>query len=271
MSLHAPSRPRSRGIRSAIILPLFVLATTGCDVITADLKHSETAEWRKTYQLAPGGRVEIENVNGRIQVQPSEGDAVEVVVQKTAKGATPEAAKEALGRIEIREDASPASIKIATKIQRTSHWLEMGGAQVKYSVRVPASADVRFSTVNGGVEVVGLSGRVVAETTNGGVIVRDVSGTIDASTTNGGVDVELSRLGEGGAKLECTNGGIKLRLPRDSKASISAAITNGGIETSGLALETIESSRRKLEARLNGGGAPIRLEGTNGGITIASR
>ena len=147
----------------------------------------------------------------------------------------------------------------------------MGGTQVKYTVRVPAGAEVKFTTVNGGVEVTGLSGRVTAETTNGGVTARDISGTIDASTTNGGVDVELTRVGEGGAKLECTNGGIKLRLPADSKASISASITNGGIDASGLTLETTEKSRRRLEGRLNGGGAPIRLDGTNGGIRIAAR
>ena len=136
---------------------------------------------------------------------------------------------------------------------------------------VPVGVEAKFSTVNGGVEISGLSWRVIAETTNGGVSARNISGPIEASTTNGGVEVELARLAEGGAKLECTNGGIRLRLPADSKASISASVTNGGINAEGLSIETTESSRRRLEGRLNGGGAPIRLEGTNGGIHIAAR
>jgi hypothetical protein len=57
---------------------------------------------------------------------------------------------------------------------------------------------------------------------------------------------------------------------RPTRASISASITNGGISTSGQ-LDTLESTRRRLEARLNGGGPPIRISGTNGGITIAQR
>jgi DUF4097 and DUF4098 domain-containing protein YvlB len=263
----------------ATALPLVfvsLVALQGCDVVTADLKHSETAEWRKTYELSPGGRVEISNVNGRIDVELSAGNTVEVVAQKVAKGNTPAGAKEALERIEIREEVSSSSVQkervsIATKLPRGGGWFDMGGAQVKYSVRVPAGAEVKFTTVNGGVNVTGLSGRVTAETTNGGVVARDISGTIDASTTNGGVDVELARLGEGGAKLECTNGGIKLRLPADAKASISARVTNGGIDTGGLAIETTQSSRRRLEGRLNGGGAPIHIEGTNGGIRIGAR
>src|SRR2546430_8930689 len=35
-------------------------------------------------------------------------------------------------------------------------------------VKVPAGAEVKFTTVNGGIEVTGLQGRITAETTNGG-------------------------------------------------------------------------------------------------------
>jgi hypothetical protein len=48
-------------------------------------------------------------------------------------------------------------------------------------------------------------------------------------------------------------------------------VANGGIDTNGLPLDATESSRRRLEARLNGGGPAIRIEGTNGGIRLASR
>jgi DUF4097 and DUF4098 domain-containing protein YvlB len=138
-------------------------------------------------------------------------------------------------------------------------------------VKVPAGAEVKFTTVNGGIDLSGLQGRVTAETTNGGVTARDISGAIDASTTNGGVEVELSKVAEGGVKLECTNGGIELRLPRDAKASISASISNGGIETGGLSIDTSENSRRRLEGKLNGGGPRIQLEGVNGGIKLSGR
>ena len=130
---------------------------------------------------------------------------------------------------------------------------------------------MKFATVNGGVELRNISGEITAETTNGGITAREIAGSIDASTTNGGVDVDLMQLGDRGARLECTNGGIRLRLPSDAKASISASVSNGGIDTGGLTLDTTESSRRRLEARMNGGGAPIRIEGTNGGIRISGR
>jgi hypothetical protein len=256
---------------AVLALPLLLTASAGCDVITADLRHSERSEWRRTYELSATGRVEVSNVNGKIDVEPSTGQTVEVVAVKTARGATPELAKEALGRADITEDASRDLVRLTTKYTRSESWLHGQNVQVEYTLKVPANAEVKFTTVNGGVHVNGLGGRITAETTNGGVVARNVSGRIDASTTNGGVDVELARVAEGGATLGCTNGGIKIRLPPEAKATISASVTNGGIDTGGLTLDTTESSRRRLEGRLNGGGPPIRLSGTNGGITISAR
>ena len=143
---------------------------------------------------------------------------------------------------------------------------------VEFRVKLPAGVKLDAHTVNGGIELSGLKGRINAETTNGGIKARDVSGSIEASTTNGGVDVELAELAESGVKLGCTNGGIELRLPSDSKATISARVTNGGIDTAGLPIETTgESNRRRLDGRLNGGGARVNIEGTNGGIRIRGR
>jgi hypothetical protein len=252
------------------ILPVLLLASTGCDIVTADFKQSETAEWRKSYDLQPGGRVEIANVNGHIEVEPATGNTVEIVAKKTARGASSEAAKQALERVQIAEDVGPAGVRIETKVDRGGGWFN-SSVSVGYTVRVPAGAHMKFATVNGGVELRNISGEITAETTNGGITAREIAGSIDASTTNGGVDVDLMQLGDRGARLECTNGGIRLRLPSDAKASISASVSNGGIDTGGLTLDTTESSRRRLEARMNGGGAPIRIEGTNGGIRISGR
>ena len=263
--------PRHTG--PALILPLFLLSTfaaTGCDIVTAERKHQETSEWRKTYELQSGGRIEVTNTNGLIRVEPSTGKMIEVVAVKTARGASPEAAKQALGDIEIVENSDSAAVRIETKVKRSHGWFG-SDAQVKYTVRVPAGLNSKFSTTNGGVELQDVSGNIETETTNGGIVAHGMSGNFAASTTNGGVEVDMIKLGDGGARLECTNGGISLRLPSDAKASISASVTNGGIDTSGLALEKIESTRRKLEAKLNGGGAPVRMSCTNGGLEIRPR
>jgi hypothetical protein len=254
-----------------LVLPLLIVSA-GCDLAIADLKAKETAQWSKTYQLQPGATVELNNVNGRIDVEPGTGNALEVVAEKIAKGVSSEAAKEALGRIEIQETVSATGVRIDTKLQRVTHGFFNGGSlEVRYRVRVPASTTVKFSTVNGGIELRALTGRIEAETVNGGVKAREISGTIRASTTNGGVEVDLSEVPPDGAKLECVNGGIELSLPSGSRANVSASVVNGGISTNGLSIEASESTRRRLDGRLNGGGPRLELSGTNGGIVITGR
>lgn len=263
-----------RRVLPALFVPLLLasVASTGCDIVTADLRSEETAQWHKTYQLDQAGRVEIGNVNGKIEVEPSTGNTVDVTAVKKARGATPEAAKAALERATINEDVSSGRVKIETKIARSEGIFGGNNVSVEYHVRVPAGAEVKFTTVNGGIDISGLEGRITAETTNGGISTRGVKGQLEASTTNGGLDIELARVAEGGVKLDCTNGGIKVRLPRDAKATISASVTNGGISPGDLNIDvTGENNRRRLEGRMNGGGPRIQIEGTNGGITLSGR
>jgi hypothetical protein len=265
------TRKRQRTVM--LVLPLLLAASAACDIAMGQAGEQEVAEWRKTYDLTPGGRVEIGNVNGKIDVVSGQGNAVEIVARKSARAASKDAAVQTLGRIEIRESASADGIKVETHFERSAASLfSHANWQVQYTVRVPANAELKLSTVNGGVEITGVSGRITAEATNGGVRARDISGVIEASTTNGGVDVDLSKVAEGGATLECTNGGIRLRLPADAAASVSARVTNGGIDTGGLGFQMRgQSSQRRMDGDLNGGGPRITLEGTNGGITISSR
>ena len=265
---------RRRRLR-ALAVPVLLAAVlaAGCDLAMSEFNTEETAEWRKTYPLDAGGRVEIININGKIAVEPSGGNTVDVVALKKGRGATPEAAKAALGRVTIGESASPSLVKIDTKIARLEGIaINQGGVHVDYTIKVPAGAEVRFTTVNGSIEITGLQGRVSAETTNGAVTTRDVAGQLQASTTNGGLDIDVSKIADGGVRLDCVNGGIKVRLPRDAKATISANVTNGGISAGDLQIDAIgDNTRRKLEGHLNGGGPRVQIIGVNGGITLSGR
>jgi hypothetical protein len=51
---------------------------------------------------------------------------------------------------------------------------------------------------------------------------------------------------------------------------VTARVTNGGINTTGLDFEmTGQQSRRRFEGTLNGGGARVTLQTTNGGVRVS--
>jgi hypothetical protein len=258
---------RIRLILGALALPV---ALAGCDMSLGALAGRASDEWTRTYQLAPGGEVRVGNTNGRIEVEGIDGSTVEVRAERIARAATDEGARELLPRISIREDVKPDRVSIET--ERMNGLMIGARVEVRYHVRAPKSALIDVSNTNGSVVVSGLAGKVSAETTNGSVTTRNLTGAVYASTTNGSVNVDVAAVGSQRIALRTTNGSVTLNVPNDAKANLTASWTNGGIHVADdLKIDVSERSRRRFEGRMNGGGAPIELHTTNGGIRIRNR
>jgi putative adhesin len=265
MSMHPA---RSRRLPAAALAVLLMLAMAGC-VGMGPLAGKATDESTKSYPLAAGGELRIDNTNGKVDIEGVDGSTVEVHATKVAYATTDAAARELLPRISIKEEITPSRVSVAT--ERMNGVMIGARFEVQYHVKVPKNAVVNAMTSNGGVTLSGLAGNVAARTTNGGVKGTDLTGAVEARSTNGGVTIELAAVGKDKIFLSTTNGGVTLTLPETAKADISATCTNGGISVTGLKLETTEESRRRLEGKLNGGGAPIELHTTNGGIRVRAR
>ena len=258
------------GLRNRLLLLPVVALVAGCDVHVGNLSARATDEWTHIYPLKPGGEIQIENTNGKIEVEGTDAATVEVRAERIAKGATDAAARELLPRIVIKEDATPD--RVAVRTERMGGIMIGASFEVRYHVRAPKNAVVNVSNTNGQVTLTGLNGRVIAHTTNGQVRGDTLTGAVEARTTNGGVNMDLSSIGNDPVRLHTTNGAVTLTLPESAKADISASVTNGGISVGDFQnLDVGEKTRRRFEAKLNGGGASIELETTNGGVRIRPR
>jgi DUF4097 and DUF4098 domain-containing protein YvlB len=214
--------------------------------------------------------VHIGNTNGRIDVLGADGSDVEIRAERIARAATDAGARELLARIGIREAITPERVSIETE--------RMGGIligvsfEVRYHVRAPKNAAIDVQNTNGAISLSGLGGKVFARTTNGAVTARELTGGVEARSTNGSVNVELASLGAERVAMQTTNGGLTLTLPEAAKADVAASWTNGGINVSPeLKIAVTEQSRRRFQGRMNGGGTPIELQTTNGGIRVRAR
>jgi Toastrack DUF4097 len=227
--------------------------------------------WTRTYTLPAGGRIELININGRIEATPASGNQIELTGVRTAKAMSDEKAKDLLAKIEIREEVGEGRVRVEVRAPRMGG---MSGHDVAWTVKVPRGIHVDFKTTNGGVRLEELAGgEIHAQTVNGGVTgTRLTSSTIEGSAVNGGVKMELASAlpPEGRVELDTVNGGVTLQLPETSRATINMRAVNGGVEVIELdvALQG-EKSRRRLEGTLNGGGARVNLSTTNGGVRLS--
>jgi DUF4097 and DUF4098 domain-containing protein YvlB len=244
-------------------------AFSACDVVVSslDAKGQAQDQWTRTYTVAASGELEIVNANGRIDVTGAEGSQVEVVAERQARAMTDEDARKVLAEVQIVEDIGADRVRLETKAPSG----EGRRVEVKYHVKVPASMSVRLRNSNGTVEVVALTGTLNAETDNGTVSGRQLSGAVIASSTNGSVRLEVDGVAPGGIRAETVNGTIELTLPSSAEADVRATCVNGRVAVDGLKMDGQETTRRRVEGRLNGGGPKVVLETTNGRIQLTGR
>ena len=261
-------------------LPLFVagLCAAGvlsaCDVTIKDgdvsfnhFQGQAVREFKRTYPITPGGRVEIVNSNGPIVVTAGEAGSVEVTAVMTARAITDDRAQEVLAAAKIEEAAEPDHVRVATVRANRS-----GGLRVAYTVTVPADSRVELTTNNGDLQGKDLRGHVKAMMMNGEIELDGITGTVDAAAVNGRMTVKMTEV-TGPVRLDGTNGRVNLELPKDAKAMLTARSVNGGITVRGLTAHEDSSGRRiqNIESQLNGGGPPIDIRVTNGRITIEGK
>lgn len=150
---------------------------------------------------------------------------------------------------------------------------------VSYEILVPRNTNMSLTAHNGGIGISSVEGTIEFTTLNGGVSLKDVAGNVKGKTTNGGVNVALTGNAWRGSGLDVqtTNGGVNLQMSENYQARVEAGTVNGGFRSdiSGLSIpaDNDEYGRRRnkrISTDLNGGGAPIRVVTTNGGIRINS-
>jgi hypothetical protein len=258
-----------------VALTVLVAASlAGCDIaVNGDGGfHFDVAagkaqdEWTRTYKVPANGRLELINVNGKITAEASDGAEVELRGERSAKAATDEAARDLLSRVEMREEVGEGRVRVEVRAPRFNG---PSGHEIKWTVKVPRGVAVDLRTINGGVKMTGLHGDIRARSTNGGITGTGLIATaVDAAVTNGGIEIELAgAITSGSFDLEAVNGGVTLNMPADSKADLTGRCVNGGVSVAGLEVEKLgEATRRRLDAKLNGGGARVSLETVNGGV-----
>jgi hypothetical protein len=259
-------------LASARVLALSLLITGlpslgACHLqLSTDVEQKD--EWTRTYPLTASGTVSIKNGNGKIEVIGGEGSSVVVIAERIVKAGNEAAAKEQLALFEMKEDVSPDRVSIDSSTRGLTINVSR---RVNYKITMPKGASLSLSGSNGDILVTNVAGTFSADMSNGRITATGLNEGAKVSTTNGLVDLSFDHVGSAGITADTTNGTIQVSVPKSTNADFSARVTNGEISNEGLDLRVSEQSRRRLDGTLGTGGPSIRLETTNGAITIRGK
>ena len=259
--------PRLRARLLFAAIPL-LLSTAACGLHFPGIEAKEA--WTRSYKVTSGATVELRETNGRIRVEASEGDQVAISATKIVKGPSEEAAKAALADFTIKESATADRVEVDSTrpgdglMSRVSY-------RVDYDVKMPRTGQLTIKTTNGEIRVVSIAGFVKIDTVNGDIEATGLQRGADVHAVNGRVQLELTSVGDGGVRCKTTNGQIVVTVPTSAKATINARVTNGVVHTENLTVAATESTHRRLDATIGGGGPEIRLDTTNGEVRIVGK
>jgi len=237
--------------------------------LNATFAHADDHGWvkeefHKTYPLTANGRFSLNNINGAVHISAWDQNQVKVDAVKRADD------EDGLKNMEIRVDARPDSVSVATKyLSDGDHWNHNHYSSVEYTITLPRNArldDVQL--INGALDVNGVLGEVRAQCINGKLTATGLTNRAKLSTVNGQLEAKFDRVPAESLDLESVNGHIELTLPSDAKASFEASTVHGGISTDFGLHSSHHMVGHDMHGTLGGGGTHIRLTNVNGAIEV---
>ncbi len=153
-----------------------------------DSRREDAFTWSGT--IPSGKRIMIKNINGGIEVERSTSGRVEVSAEKRWRRGNPEDVR--IEQKKIGDDVLVCALfsegsrcdESGIHTDRRTRWNDRNDVSVRFTVRVPDGVRVDLSTVNGGVEVTGVSNEVDARTVNGSITARSAGGPVNCRRTS---------------------------------------------------------------------------------------
>lgn len=254
------------------------------------VKEQETI--RKSFSLPAGERsLEIDNVNGSIEVTGSETDQVQVVVNETIRAKSKEKLEQARKEVSLDATQDGGAVKLYVNGPFRCHHdcahseHEGYSVQMNFQVQTPRNIAVKLNTVNGRIEVKEVSGKYSVHSVNGKIGMENVAGSGVARTVNGGVKVLYRDNPRENSEFASVNGGIELYFSPNLSADFHFKNLNGGVFTdfpmTSLPDASIQGETRDgkfvyrghghIAGRIGAGGPEIKAENVNGSIRVLER
>lgn len=259
---------------------------------------TERDEFKQTYQLAPGARVEVSSIRGPVEIVSGDNATAEVQiirsartradldyhkieVEQTGRGLVVRGVQEPeqRQRQNIRVDHQvkvkvPRHVDLAVK--SVSGWIKVGDVDGEMDVSsISGSATLgnvggklKVSSVSGNLEVgnVGVQARV--NSISGNLGLGQVNGSLEVSSVSGGVSATLVSLSPQGIHIKSVSGSIEIAFKSEINADFSADSVTGQVylNVPNVVRESEETSN--VRARIGAGGTPIRISSVSGNIRL---
>jgi hypothetical protein len=232
------------------------------DDIWAGDETTEREELRQTFQLSPGARLELSNIDGPVTIDTTDGASAEVVVKSFSYAANPR-------KLVVEQTSSSLTLRGPERKERGDFDSSDG---TRHSVRltVPRRTNLVMTNVRDSVRVGELDGTVKLERVAGRVGIAQAAGGAEISDVAGSVTMSLTRLSGRGVSVSKVAGKVSLRFLEDVNAELQTGGVKGKVyvELPNVAVQG-EMTKSDFRAKVGAGGATITVSDVTGSVRLA--
>ncbi|HVG17751.1 MAG TPA: hypothetical protein VNI02_01770 [Blastocatellia bacterium] len=221
----------------------------------------EREEIRQSYQIAPGARVEIANINGPLEIETVSGNTAEIYVVRSARS------KADLEYRKIIVENTPTSFRLYSQEPEDGLGNNIT-VRHRAVLKLPRPSALSVRNINGSARVGDVDGPITLGNINGPLEIGQATEFAELSNINGNMGLTIVRLGERGIRLRNVNGNINLRFLNEVNADLEVRSFNGTVNSSLPNLSVQKTGRSDFRGQIGAGGTPITGSHINGVITI---
>lgn len=223
-----------------------------------DDEYTERDESRQSYRLSPGARVSLESVSGHVTIETTGGGEAEVHIVRTARR------REDLRCREFKAEATPTDLRLSGNDSRR----ECRNVQVQQTVnmRLPRAVNLEVTSVSGHVRVGELDGSVQLTSISGHATVKQAAGEAAFTSISGNVNVNLSRVGGRGIRVNSVSGNIEVGLPEGANADFRVSSISGRVIADAPGVTLQKSGPSDYEGRVGSGGTQMTFNSISGNV-----
>ncbi|HEX8162455.1 MAG TPA: HEAT repeat domain-containing protein [Pyrinomonadaceae bacterium] len=233
----------------------------GEDIWAGD-ETTEREELRQTFQLSPGARVELSDIDGPVQIDTTDGAGAEVVVKSFSYAANPR-------KLAVEQTSSSLTLRGPGRKERGDFDSPDG---TRHSVRltIPRRSNLVLTNVRDGVRVGELDGAVKLDRVAGRVGIAQAAGGAEISGVSGSVTLSLTRLAGRGVTVSGVAGKVTLKFLEDVNAELQTGGVKGKVyvELPDVAAQG-EMTKSDFRAKVGAGGAAITINDVTGTVRLA--
>ncbi len=233
-----------------------------------DASFAAREEITQNYTFAPDAEVNVEGINGSVDVSTTDGTKAEIHILRLARD------KEALEAHKTTINFEDNKLFInGNRRNNSGIWDLVTGnddMRVRVTLKLPRNINIETSGINGRVNLGEIEGRVAAHDVNGKITVAKALGSTEFSGVNGKIEVTIAKLNKDGISVHGVNGNVDLKFLDDVNANIEAHGLNGRVNAELPNVQIKEQKHSNFSAVVGSGGPTIEVSGTNGNIWLSS-